>query len=438
VPATRHQRWLEGELPRLVEAGVLDDAAAARLRAHYRSGAPARAAVPLFAVLGASLVGLGIILLLAHNWESLSRAERAALSIALLLLAQGLAGFALLRRTASVAWSEGSALFLVIASGATIALLGQTYQVPGNLRSFLGQWLVLALAVPYLFAARGAAALYLFGATVWLIASLADDASIRAWWLWLAGVAPLLALLSRRAAGTRDQFLGWVAVPCVTAGLVMAFRVEPWTGLAMLAASVQAACYALGALTREREGEPFFALPARTLGGIGIAGGAVQLGKTFAWKGWLSDPRLTLHHVTWLDTAGAWAVGAVCAALAAVGVLRLAPRSWPRALLAAFPLAVGAGLAALRATHSVWIAVVLMNAYALVAGIGMTLLGMRESRTGLANAGLLFLAWLVFDRFTDFELSYTLRGVSFIALGVCFLALNLRLRRRRAPEGAAA
>ncbi len=61
---------------------------------------------------GALLIGAGIILMLAHNWEDLSRPVRAALSFLPLLLAQGLAGWALVRRPESLAWREGTGALL--------------------------------------------------------------------------------------------------------------------------------------------------------------------------------------------------------------------------------------------------------------------------------------------------------------------------------------
>jgi len=74
-------RWLYGELPQLVEQGVLTSDAAERLRGHYGEAEPlrpARLAVVVFGVFGALLIGAGIILMLAHNWEELSRPVRAA------------------------------------------------------------------------------------------------------------------------------------------------------------------------------------------------------------------------------------------------------------------------------------------------------------------------------------------------------------------------
>lgn len=426
------------ELPRLVHEGVLDAATAERVRAHYGEEPDARGSVPLFAVLGAALVGLGIVLLVAHNWEALSRGERVGLSLALLVGAQGLAGYALLRRSSSVPWTEGAALFLVLACGATLGLLDQTYQVPGSLRGFLTRWLLLVLPLPLLFLARGAAALYLAGATAWLVASLVEERSIRAWWGWLAGATPLLVVLVRRGGSAlRDAFLGWVAVPSVGVGLVLGFRIESVTGIALLAASVLGAIYACGAGVGERQTEPpWFTTPARVLAALAIAGIALQLGGVTPWEAWLRAEPLELPGLGWIDSVGAVTVGVACAAVAGWGALGPLRPAWPRALLAAFPALVALGMLAVRASHSPWAGTIVANAYGLALGVGITLLGMRERQTGLANAGLFFLAWLVINRFVDFELSYTVRGLSFIAIGVCFLLLNLRLRRTRRRGGA--
>ena len=67
-------RWLYDELPRLVAQGVLTPDTETRLRAHYgplEAPRPARLAVIVFGVLGALLIGAGVILVLAHNWEDL-------------------------------------------------------------------------------------------------------------------------------------------------------------------------------------------------------------------------------------------------------------------------------------------------------------------------------------------------------------------------------
>lgn len=168
---TRRIRWLYAELPELVRAGVLDGATAQRIESHYGPVSETNARkllVTIFGVLGALLIGAGVMLLFGHNWEQLGRPLRAGLSFSLLLLGQVLAGWTLWRRRDSVAWCEGSGLFLGLAIGTTIALIAQTYQIPGDLKSFMLTWTLLALPIPYLLRSRIGAGLYWVLATWWV------------------------------------------------------------------------------------------------------------------------------------------------------------------------------------------------------------------------------------------------------------------------------
>ena len=132
----QHLRWLHDELPELLTRNVVDAATAERLRVHYNLGSlsePRSVALLVFGSLGALLVGGGMILIVAHNWEELSRGGRAVISIALLAAAQLLCGYVLLRKRGSAAWSEASALALCLSLGASIALISQTYNLGGEL-----------------------------------------------------------------------------------------------------------------------------------------------------------------------------------------------------------------------------------------------------------------------------------------------------------------
>jgi Predicted membrane protein (DUF2157) len=71
---TNHIKWLYNELPELVAKGILPEGAATQLKNHYGEidEKPAyNIAIILAAILGAILIGGGIILLFAHNWDHL-------------------------------------------------------------------------------------------------------------------------------------------------------------------------------------------------------------------------------------------------------------------------------------------------------------------------------------------------------------------------------
>ncbi len=143
-------RWLRAELPVLVSRGVLSPDAAEALDRHYATELPEeprRIGFILSAILGSLLVGAGIILLVAHNWDFLSRPIRCAIAFAPLVLSQALASFVLLRRNESAPWRESAAILNVAAIGTAIALVSQTYQIQGDFARFIFVWMLLAIPV---------------------------------------------------------------------------------------------------------------------------------------------------------------------------------------------------------------------------------------------------------------------------------------------------
>ena len=69
-------QWLYSEMPRLISAGILSAETAEELRNHYgepESISKRRIALAFFGIAGTLLVCLGMVLILAHNWNQLSR-----------------------------------------------------------------------------------------------------------------------------------------------------------------------------------------------------------------------------------------------------------------------------------------------------------------------------------------------------------------------------
>ena len=69
-------RWLRSQLPELVASGVITSENARAIDRHYEQDQPrSNFAFVVLAALGSALVAAGIILLIAHNWDELSRAD---------------------------------------------------------------------------------------------------------------------------------------------------------------------------------------------------------------------------------------------------------------------------------------------------------------------------------------------------------------------------
>src|ERR1041385_853236 len=188
-------RWLLAELPELVTTGGITQGTADALPQYYSSqpaGEPRRIGFILSAILGSLLVGAGIILLVAHNWDFLSRPVRCAIAFTPLVLSQALAFFVLLRRNGSAPWRETAAILNVAAIGTAIALVSQTYQIQGDFARFILVWMILALPVVYLFQTSVGLSAFFIGVAVWVSSSKHGDffgAHPNDLWVW-----PLLFL----------------------------------------------------------------------------------------------------------------------------------------------------------------------------------------------------------------------------------------------------
>ncbi|WP_088307391.1 DUF2157 domain-containing protein [Novosphingobium sp. B 225] len=158
------------------EAGLLDEAQAARIRAweadHSRP-------LALWAVIGiaALAIGLGVVLVVAANWEEIPGMVRLALHLALLA---GTLGW-LWRRGDRMAraqpWGLEALLFVTAMLGMTfLAHVGQVYQTTSPLWQPLALWLALMGPLLLLRGQSWLAAMLLFATSVYAVWDYAEPA----------------------------------------------------------------------------------------------------------------------------------------------------------------------------------------------------------------------------------------------------------------------
>ena len=155
------------ELDELTAAEVISPEVAERIR-HYaeqrtQSNSSHRL-LTVFGALGAILIALGVIVLLAHNWDELPRWIKTFFSFLPLLAGQAACGYLLFKKGLTSWWGEAAATFTALTIGATIAMVHQVYNLPdSSFASFLTLWLILALPTLYLMRSRATAVLYYIG-----------------------------------------------------------------------------------------------------------------------------------------------------------------------------------------------------------------------------------------------------------------------------------
>lgn len=426
----RTLRRMYRELPELVSQGVVPPDVAERIRHHYgepeAAGSTARRwAVVLFSILGTVLIGGGIILLLAHNWQELSRPARAVVAVTPLAVCVLLGIWLLWTRRPSVAWREGVGTAQTLAIGTSISLVAQTYNMGGSFSEFMLIWSLLALPLAYLLGATLPALLYLVGITVWAGSVMHHGMQGLFYFVLLGLVMPFLWWTGKaNRYHPRSILVAWVLAItiCIGSGLAvepLCRELDTWPilygglfGLLFLAGSKWWGD-AMAAWQR----------PLQNVGALGAVGLSLVLSFSRPWP---------YSHWATIDAKAATIEGIAVAVIALVGivlwVLSWRRRAWHEMTLGALPIVAMFAWTVAMEGHAP-AAAAIFNLFLFALGIGTLAFGLRERRLGIINGGMLVLAAAILCRFFDSNLGFVLRGVAFILVGIGFLVANIVLLR---------
>jgi uncharacterized membrane protein len=143
---------LQKDLDNLVKSNILTPDLAEKIAQYYRDKEtePNSRFNIVLGILGALLVGFGMVLLVAHNWDEMSRPIQTLFAFLPLAAGQGLCLFTLRIKRRNTAWRESSAVILFFAVASCMALVSQIYHIPGALDGFLFTWLLLTAPLIYI------------------------------------------------------------------------------------------------------------------------------------------------------------------------------------------------------------------------------------------------------------------------------------------------
>lgn len=432
--------WLYGQLPGLVRDGVVSAEEGERLAAHYgplpeaRSGKLAMAA---FAIVGTVLVCLGLILLFAFNWRDLPRAARVVLACLPLCASLGLGAFAVAKRMSSSAWREAVPAAVILSFTGGLALIGQTYQLPGKGDELLLPCFLLALPLVYIFDSSIAQLLYLIGISAWTCLRQAGGGEAAAFWPFLLLILPRVGFKLAKDRHSAESGLSLLMVAaCLSVCLGVSLeKVMP--GLWIIAYGSLFSClYLVDGLWLEGPSGSL-ARPFLSIGRTGLVAMAFILSYGWPWMeiGWdnMRSGERFKASLAWVDYA---VVGSFLAAALSLCALAMVKRKSRDLAFALFPLLISGCYLAVSAweeSDAVLIGVHLaMNLFILYAGMRTLLSGLKARRLADANLGAFIIALLIFLRFVfaeDFSDSLVFRGLAFIAVGSGFLAMNFVLAR---------
>ncbi len=435
--SSKNIQWLENELPILKQADVVSAETAANIKAYYQTQTIGALhwAVVAFAVLGSLLIGGGIILLFAHNWDELSRPTRAVLSFCPLMAGALLSMTAMIKNGGN-ALRESAGIFHSLMVGASIALVGQTYHIPGDAPGFMLTWALLILPLQFLLSSTGAYLIYLGLIGGWSIAAQVDYGQAAAYWLLLLpAIGKLWGMLKikRHAPDTLLSFFGLLIAVLIAVGVVFE-KTVPGLWIAAYSALLGGTALIGLRLYGQEEG---WSNPPKTVGIIGIAVLSYLFTWTYFWKeiGW-DHVRHSWHYKPWGETFDISITLVFILIWLMISVKTIRTRTFETLTLSAFPILgiLGFLFGMDGGESAATVSGLVFNGFMLFFGVMYIVLGCRQVKLRQLNGGMAIVSLLLITRFFDAGFSFVARGIVFILLGSSFLTANLVMLKRKKQQ----
>ena len=419
-----HRRWFANELPELLSKGLLSEEAAVRLSEHFNlsefSGEqPGLSKMTIIlAAIGGLLIGGGVIMIFAHNWDQIGRDTRMKLALSPLLISQVFALLALFPKERGTAWREATAAFMFCAVPASIALVGQSYHISNDFQSFQTWWFVLILPFVYLLKSK-LIAIFAMMLAMWMAALHRE-----LYWLCAVSLIPFHFFAEPYGRNQLNSKIGWIfAIGLSFSILITQTDIVDGNVFALLVfMSGAAAIYFLGGFAEPNKG--FWLRPFTNIGAVSIAINLLMYTFTGMWEAIHSAPD-AINLMQFLSYE------VLIILLACIGL------AWTFLTKQKELLPLGSTLFFILLISFIpvvnWrpnLFVLIANLMVLSLGIWYLWLGINRYSTSRMNFGLALIMILILLRFFDQDFSFIVKGVAFIIMGSAFISVNLWQSRR--------
>lgn len=436
--------WIINELTELAKDKVITNTVARKIQRYYEERIDRKnIALTIFSVIGTALIGLGIISIIGYNWTSIPRMGRAVIAMTPLTISVIVAIILFYRDIASEAWREGVAIFWVMSIGAAIALISQTYNIPGDLGSFLLVWSVLMVPIAYLMRSVTSSVLYLAGITIWAIDAQIEGGTATLFWGLFAVFIPIYIIeMIKNKYSNSVLWMSWMICICLTvaAGVVLEKCVP---GLWMIVYSSFFLILYLLAKIFYDDATLFKQMPFHLFGIIGMA--VISFLLTFQ-RAWVS---IGWNYFRSSERFQEWAayfdyVFVVVLLIAAFLLLRYTTKLKKKIIgeLGVFPFL--AALVFLVVSQPgkqsdvvnivINVAKIIMNMFFLFLSIRVVWRGINLANLTVLNGGMLMFIAIIMARVADVDIGFLTRGVIFIVLGIGFIMANIIMARKKVQK----
>jgi len=432
----RYIRSFLKELPLLLSKNIIDDEISDKMKNYYNNQLKSSGksnVVAIISSIAAILIGSGIILVLAHNWDILSRSTKTAIAFLPLIIGQFFTGYSYLKNK-SFSWKEPSGIFLSLSVGATIALISQIYNISGDLTGFLFVWLILIFPLIYLLDSIGVFFIYLAEVITWVVLSRTSHGSYFYFWALLAAIFPYFYMaLKKGIEKHRTIVISWIFALSLLIGLAASLS-HVLRGIWIVAYSLMVILYFLIGNIYYDKSVSLFYNPFKAFGSLGI----IVLSYIFTFKyvwlkiGWNFMRTSSYYQNTYpvLDY--------ILISLLFFGVIflfikiKVMKLNFLKEILPNFIFIIISLLMFIIASieNDAFVPQLFFNIYLFFMGGIIVYNGTIEKILYKINIGMGIVVLIIISRFFDMNISFTAKGIVFIALGISILLSNLYFSKK--------
>lgn len=391
------------ELDELQQAGIITPEVAQNIRVYAQRRKPdtTNNFLTIFGIIGAILIGLGLILIVAHNWDDLSREVKTIIAFTPLIIGQ--AGCLWVLVKPQKMWlKESFSVFTALSIGLCIATVHQIYNLPdSHLSDFIRTWILLGIPLVYVMKSKSVALLYMIG-TFSYIVSLDDilgTFSYNGLFLQIGFILAILPfyyqLFKTEANSNYTAVFHWFFTTTLLC-VIFANASEEYI-FPLIITSYWAFIY----IGKYLENTVYYnAYKIIAIAGIaGLLFYSYNFGVNSLWSDFLYIAVVLFGWQLFYIYKKNW--------------VKKQPFDW----LEAFPI--------LIIVQVYWgISSYISDLLALALGVWYLTKGLKSHRFLLINFGLVLMTYTIGQRFFDADIPFLLKGLVFIALGVSFFLVN--------------
>ncbi|MCF7568893.1 DUF2157 domain-containing protein [Sabulilitoribacter arenilitoris] len=416
---------IKNDIKELVEEQVISIEVATNIENYYKSkkvDSPNRL-FTVFAVLGSTLVGLGIILILAHNWDHFSRFIKTIFAFAPLVIGQLFVGYSILKQK-SATWKEASGVFLFFAVGSGIALVSQIYNIPGDFSNYMLTWILLCAPLIYLLISNTLAVLHIIFATNYACAFGYFDGN-QTPWMYLLLLVILVAhyynLLKFKKEHNITSIFNWL-LPLSGVIVLGAFVSKSAEFGFLMYVILFGLLYNIGKF-------PFFDNQKLRKNGYLVLGslGTIYILMLTSFEWFWQD---ILRHDIAFNSQEFYISIVLFLLTLSVIIYSYSKKSIKKFNLFQWVFIIFTVIFFIGISGS-FVSIVLINLLILALGIIAIKIGADKFHFGILNYGLLIITTLIICRFFDTNMSFVIRGLLFVSFGLGFFLTNYMMLKRQ-------